>query len=293
MRDMRVNAGSIELQIRDYERSGEAIIFLHFGGGNLTMWQRAAPHFQDDYRLILVDLRGHGRSDKPHTGNTIDEMAKDVVGMMDSLEIERAHVIGSSLGAEVGLSLAANFPKRVSSLVCEGALYSEYGPYGIWEGSEADFNQYAAQQLVQVRDRAEAAFPSAEAFVAARRAKLEKQGWWNPYFEAFVAYDACEVSPGKFSRSLPKWVSGEYLENYYECRFEDYYQKMKCPVLMLPGEEELQDERIKRAMDGLCKLAEKGQIVAVPGWEHPYGWLLDPDEMCQVVVKFLAGCTNP
>ena len=81
--------------------------------------------------LILVDLRGHGKSDKPRTGNHIDQMAKDVAGVMDRLEIDHAHVVGSSLGAEVGLSLAANYPQRVTSLVCDGALYSEYGPYGI------------------------------------------------------------------------------------------------------------------------------------------------------------------
>ena len=61
MREQRVNVGGIELQIREYERSGEAIIFLHFGGGNLMMWQRVVPYFQEDYRLILVDLRGHGK----------------------------------------------------------------------------------------------------------------------------------------------------------------------------------------------------------------------------------------
>ncbi len=207
---------------------------------------------------------------------------------MAILEIERAHVIGSSLGAEVGLSLAANYPEQVTSLACEGALYSEFGPYGIWDGSKADFKQYVDQQLEQVRERAEPVYPSMEMFVAARKDKLEKQGWWSPYFEAFVAYDACEISPGKFSRSVPKWALVEYLESYYECRFEDYYRRVQCPVLMLPGEEELQDERIKSAMEGLCKLAENGKIVAVPGWEHPYGWLLDADEMCQVILRFLA-----
>ena len=69
-------------------------------------------------------------------GNQIDEMAKDVVGVMEYFELDRAHIVGSSLGVEVGLSLVANFPERVISLVGEGALYSEYGPYGIWDWSE-------------------------------------------------------------------------------------------------------------------------------------------------------------
>jgi len=67
MRERRVNVNQIELQIRDYEQTGDAIVFLHYGGGNLMIWQRIIPHFQDRYRLILVDLKGHGKSDKPVT----------------------------------------------------------------------------------------------------------------------------------------------------------------------------------------------------------------------------------
>jgi 2-succinyl-6-hydroxy-2,4-cyclohexadiene-1-carboxylate synthase len=252
------------------------------------MWQRVVPHFQNDYRLILVDLRGHGKSDKPHSGNHIDQMAEDVVGICENIKLDRAHFIGSSLGAEVGLSLAAHYPGRIISLVCEGALYSEYGPYGIWEASEADFENYVAQTLAEVHARPVPVFSSIAELVASRREAFEKDGLWNPYIEAFTEYGACEISKGKYSFCYPKWVKVEYLEHYFACRFEDYYKQVQCPVLMLPGEEELQDERIKQAMQGLCKLVYKGKIVAVPGWDHPYGWLLDPDEMSKVVFAFLA-----
>ncbi len=131
MQEIRVQVNQIELQIREYEQEGDAIIFLHFSGVNLMMWQRIIPYFQEHYRLILVDLRGHGKSDKPETGYHMDEMARDVIGVMQHLKLERAHIVGSSLGAEVGLSIAANYPEKVISLVCDGALCSEYGPYGI------------------------------------------------------------------------------------------------------------------------------------------------------------------
>jgi pimeloyl-ACP methyl ester carboxylesterase len=45
MRDLRVNVGNIEIQIREYEREESPVIFLHFGGGNLMMWQRVVPYF--------------------------------------------------------------------------------------------------------------------------------------------------------------------------------------------------------------------------------------------------------
>jgi len=65
------------------------------------------PFFQDDYRLILVDLRGLGRSDKPAKGYHIDDMTGDIAAIMEKLGVKETHIVGSSMGAEVSLSMAA------------------------------------------------------------------------------------------------------------------------------------------------------------------------------------------
>jgi 2-succinyl-6-hydroxy-2,4-cyclohexadiene-1-carboxylate synthase len=292
MRDFRIKVGPIGLQIRDYENDGEAILFLHFSGANLMMWQRVIPYFQDRYRLVLVDLRGHGKSDQPETGYQIDEMARDVIGIMQHLGLERAHIVGSSLGAEVGLSLAANYPEKAISLVCDGALASEYGPYGTWEGSQADFQDHAARQLEKMRNAPETTFPSVEALLENRREVFEKYGWWNPYVEAVERYGATQIDEGIYTKGLRKKAMIEYMEHYFQYRFEDYYQRVKCPLLMLPGEDVLKNEREKAAMEGLRALAEQAEIAAVSGWEHPYGWLLNPEELCLVILKFLGGTAH-
>lgn len=287
MQEKRVKANQIELQIREYEQEGDAIIFLHFSGVNLMMWQRIIPYFQDHYRLILVDLRGHGKSDKPETGYHMDEMARDVIGIMQHLKLERAHIVGSSLGAEVGLGIAANYPEKVISLVCDGALYSEYGPYGIWEGSETGFKEHVASQLEKMRNAPETIYPSVDALVDDRREVLGKYGWWNEYIEAVVRYGACKVDEGKYTRGFTKQASADYMEHYFQYRFEDYYRKVKCPLLMLPGAEESENEREKAVMEGLRELAEQGEIVEVSGWVHPYGWLIDPEDVSKAILKFL------
>jgi pimeloyl-ACP methyl ester carboxylesterase len=287
MQEKRVKANHIELQIRDYKHEGDAVIFLHFSGANLMMWQRIIPHFQDHYRLILVDLRGHGKSDKPAAGYHIDEMARDVVGIMQHLDLEFAHIVGSSLGAEVGLSLAANYPERVISLVCDGALSSEYGPYGLWEGSEGEFEEHVARQLDNMRSKPDTIYPSVDALVGVSRESLDGIGWWNEYVEAVERYDAHEVEGGKYTRSFNRRAMADYMQHYFHCRFEDYYIRVKCPVLMLPGADVLENEREKAVMQGLRALAPQAQIVEVSGWEHPYGWLLDPQGISQAVLDFL------
>ena len=289
MQEKRVKVNQIELQIQECGGGGDAIILLHYSGANLMMWQRIIPCFQDQYRLILVDLRGHGKSDKPETGYHIDEMGRDVIGIMQHLKLERAHIVGSSLGAEVGLSIAANYPEKVISLVCDGALSSEYGPYGTWEGTEKDFDEHVARQLEKMRDTPETIFPTLDTLVDASREVFEKYGWWNKYVETVVRYGAYQIDEGKYVRGFRKHAMENYMESYFHCRFEDYYRKVKCSLLMLPGADLLTNEREKIAMEGLRELAEQAEIVEVSGWEHPYGWLLDPEEVCKVILKFLGG----
>ena len=152
MQEIRVSNQGIELQVRDYGHTGEAILFLHFSGANLMMWERVVPFFQDQYRVLLMDLRGHGKSDAPEGGYHMDVMAEDVITVLDQLGIGKAHIVGSSLGAEVGLSLAANHPERVISLILDGAMNSEYGPYGLWEGTAEEFDQHVTAQLEKIRN---------------------------------------------------------------------------------------------------------------------------------------------
>jgi 2-succinyl-6-hydroxy-2,4-cyclohexadiene-1-carboxylate synthase len=290
MKETRVKVNQLEFQIREYERDGDAIIFLHFGGANLMMWQPVVPYFQDRYRLILVDLRGHGKSDAPETGYHMDEMTRDVIGIMQKLELERANIIGSSLGAEVGLSMAANHPEKVLSLVCDGALYSEYGPYGIWQGSDADFEEHLSQELRRIQNTPEAIFPSIEMLVKRRRDILEKNGWWNEYVEAVEMYGAHKTDDG-YVRSFGKQARADYIKHYYRYRFEQYYKKITCPIAILPDEDVLSNEREKTAMEGLTVLAKHAQIIEIPGWNHPYGWLLQPKPVSEAILRFLEGAS--
>ena len=287
MHEVRVNTNPIELQVRHDAGTGQALLFLHFSGANLMMWARAVPYFQDQYRLVLVDLRGHGKSDRPETGYHVDDMASDIVGVLQQLGLERAHILGSSLGAEVGLSLAANDPEKVISLVCDGALSSEFGPYGTWEGSEAEFEAHVAQQLAKLHAAPETFYPSVEALVAKSRAGLEEIGWWNADVEAMERYGACQVGEGAYTTAFSRKALADYLQGYFKTRFEDYYRKVQCPVLMLPGADVFENAREKAAMEGLCALAAQAQIVKVSGWEHPYGWLIHPEAACQAILEFL------
>jgi len=284
--EKRIPTQGIILQVREYPRDADAMLLLHFGGGNLMMWQRVVPAFREPYHLVLVDLRDHGKSDKPLCGDNIDQMARDLVGVLDQLKIDQVHIIGSSLGAEVGLSLAAAFPDRVRSLVCDGALCSEYGPYGTWEGSEIEFREYV-EETISKNHLSDTVFPSIREFVTSRKQAFLKYGTWNDNFETMMEYDAHPLGDGTFTRSWQHQARENYMRAYFDCHFEEYYRRVDCPILMVTGDEEPENKLETRAMQEMSKLPANGRLVVVPGWNHPYGWLLDPDEMVRVVLDFL------
>jgi hypothetical protein len=138
-----------------------------------------------------------------------------------------------------------------------------------------------------MRNTPEAIFPSVDALVDNRREIFEKLGWWNDYVEAVERYGAYRVEEGKYTRAFGKQARENYMKHYFHHRFEDYYSKVRCPLLMLPGEEELENEREKAVMEGLRELAQQGEIVEVSGWVHPYGWLLNPEGVSKAILKFL------
>lgn len=286
--DHHFDVSGIQIQIREYQADAPSVVFLHFGGGNLMMWQRAIPLFEERYHLILIDLRGHGKSDKPPEGNHIDTMAEDVIAVLDLMKIDQCAVIGSSLGAEVGLAMATHHPERVSALVCEGALYSEFGPYGVFPGTEAEFSDHIETQIDQLMRDSSARFPSKDALIDSTRIELEKLKWWNEEFRVFLEYDADEVAPGWFSSGWARESMRGYFRNYFHFRFEDYYRQIQCPILMVPSGQETRDPRKKAAMEGLCKLARNARIVMIDRWIHAYGWLIEPEPICHRILDFFS-----
>jgi 2-hydroxy-6-oxonona-2,4-dienedioate hydrolase len=97
--------------------AGPDLVLLHGTGGHLESYAREIAGLAADFRVTAYDMIGHGWSDLPDTPYTIDLLSDHLLGLMDALEIDVAHLSGESLGSWVAAWTAAHHPDRVARLV--------------------------------------------------------------------------------------------------------------------------------------------------------------------------------
>jgi aminoacrylate hydrolase len=112
----RIAIGPITLNVEE-RGTGPAFIFIPGLQGLLNAWEYQIAAFSHRYRCITFDHRGAGDSDKPEFGYSTELLARDVIGLMDTLGIDRAHIAGTSTGGCVLQNLAIDFPGRVRCCV--------------------------------------------------------------------------------------------------------------------------------------------------------------------------------
>jgi len=112
--DQYLDANGVKIRYIDTGK-GKAIVLLHGGGSNLESWtsQGVVDNLAKDFRVIAFDARGHGKSDSPRDPAAYGrQQALDVVRILDALKIQRAHIIGFSLGSSTVAQLLTLHPER-------------------------------------------------------------------------------------------------------------------------------------------------------------------------------------
>jgi len=112
----KVRAGDIDMYY-EVHGEGEPLVMIQGLGTDISGWALQVAPLSERYRVVLFDNRGVGRSDTPEPPYSVAKMTDDTVALIDALGIDRAHVLGLSLGGMVAQELAVRMPQRLKSLV--------------------------------------------------------------------------------------------------------------------------------------------------------------------------------
>jgi 3-oxoadipate enol-lactonase len=192
-------------------KSGSPVlVFSNSLGANYSMWDPQAAAFQKRFRVLRYDTRGHGQSPPTPGRYSIELLGKDILTMLDALDLERVHFCGLSMGGMIGMWLALNAPERLKKLV----LSNTAAKIGTVEGWNA---------------RIEAVQKNGMKSVAS--AILER--WFTPAFRQKAPETMANIFKMLEETNPEGYVACCAAVRDFDCR--DQLSKIRTPTLVLAG----------------------------------------------------------
>jgi pimeloyl-ACP methyl ester carboxylesterase len=215
-------ANNQEVRIHyEVEGDGAPLVLLHGLSETYEIWHISGyvESLKKQYKLILVDARGHGDSDKPHDPEayTMKSMGSDVVAVLDSLNVSKAHFLGYSMGGWIGFGIAKHSPQRFHSLIIGGMH-----PYAKPKEPEQYIKHLTVYRSTFVIDSLDTGAMEAlvKEWLGPTAAKMPE---WKAY--------AQRVLPANDWEAFIALVSGDWGRG-----FDDVLSTMTMPVLLFVGE---------------------------------------------------------
>jgi len=231
-----------------YELSGqgnETIVFLNGIAMSVAHWAPYVQAFQGEYRCLCHDMRGQTLSEKPEGEYSLDLHAQDLAELMDMLGIARAHLVGTSYGAEVAMAFAVRFPEKCLSLTLIDGV-SETDP--LLEAIVDSWIQ-AAEKDARLFYRTILPWNYSPGYIGANRELLAKR-------EASVT-------------NLPReWFEGfnRLCAAFLKINLTESLSAIQCPTLIMVGEKDiLKPYKFSKIIEQRIK---GSQLIILPGAGH-------------------------
>lgn len=171
------------------------------------------------FRVLAVDLRGRGQTDKPPTGYSIGEHAADILGLLDHLGLPGAVVGGHSFGALVGIYLAAHFPERIEKLILLDAA--------------ARLHPRTRELIQPSIDRLNNVWPSMDEYLSAMKAMPFLDGFWDARLEDFYRGEMRTNADGTVQALTSGAAVIEAADQGLRIPWDELVKQIKQPALMV------------------------------------------------------------
>jgi len=275
----KVKGDGVLINLAMWEGSGKPILCVHGITANCRCWDVLANTLAPEYRVLAMDLRGRGQSDRPSEGHALEYHLRDINCMLDDLSIDRVVIMGHSLGAFIGLAFAAKYPDRTDRLILVD---------GGGDLSREQMDKVFAG-IKPALDRLGQTFPSTEAYLD----KMKQAPYihpWSPAIETYYRYEIEDVEGGVRTNIDPAHIVEE-TANIRKLDCAPFYPQIKCKVLILRAPNGLfSSDDLLLPEDVINKMTDDIQDVRrfdVEGTNH-YGIVMQSHEARdQAIRKFL------
>jgi pimeloyl-ACP methyl ester carboxylesterase len=266
----------------------ETIVFLHYSNGDATVWNSLLPYFKDEYNLVIPEFRGHGESDKPENGYTMEYFVDDLLGLFDELQLDQVHIVGSSLGVDVAVKAIPHLESRVLSFICEGPPQSMFGPLGVFNLKDQEKEEKIQELLQQRLEKKYPEYTTKKELIDAGKANIINAGLpYNKFISTTIEQNVFKTNEGTYRWKMPRIVMDEFMEEFYHINFEDLFNKITCPVLFIPSDGEWTSESFCGFMDELKDSLTYFKAVKILGASHAFTMFFHYEEMAKEMKLFL------
>lgn len=270
----------VKIQLAQWDGKGKPILCIHGITANCRCWDVMASSLSPVHRVMAMDLRGRGLSDSPDSGYSIAHHCDDILALLDDLHLEKAVIMGHSLGAFISVVFGAEHPERVDRiiLVDGGGKLSDIQMAKVFAGIKPSL------------DRLGRVFPSFEAYLdLMKTAPFFKS--WTPALETYYRYEIEELDSGVRSRIDPAHIQEER-ENLGRVDVSQFYEKISCPLLILRATEGMvaEDDLLlpQDVVETMVRKIRHARYVDIPGTNH-YSIVFDQNGMRdRSILEFLA-----
>ena len=234
--DVAVEGGRMRVGVWDAPAdAAPAVLLIHGVTASHLSWPFVAERLPDA-RVIAPDLRGRGRSNGLEGRAGLHAHARDLVAVLDALGVDRAVVVGHSMGAFVALVLGDLFPEHVSRVVLvDGGL-----PLDLPEGMTAD--EVIQHVLGPTADRLAMRFATTEAYLDFWRAHPAFRRDWTPELEAYLAYDLVGEEPELRPATSYATLEEDSIDQNTGSAIVDALAHLRQPTVLLTAERGLLDQ---------------------------------------------------
>jgi len=250
------------IHFTDSGGTGVPVLLVHAIGCDHRMWDGLGTALSPRFRVIRMDVRGHGRSAVTPRPYSLDQLADDARDLLDSLKIDKAHWVGLSMGGMIGQAFALRHPQRLRKLVLANTT-STYGTQGpeMWEA------------------RAKAVGEGGMAAVK----ELAMQRYFTDDFRASSSDVVDRIGSGFLATDPEGYIA--CCNAIRDLDFSGDLHRIKAPTLVIAGEKDVgtpvaMSEAIAKAIPG-------ARLAVIPGAAH-LSAVENPEEFNRLVEDFLA-----